>query len=72
MKSKYANFLLTYPHPWDIFNKMDADVLQSFAKGSETMDSIPRSPLSGFKPQCENRAQFAGAYRRLLSIVRQC
>ncbi len=34
------------------------------------MDSNPRSPLSGFKPQRENIDQCAGAYRELLSIMR--
>ena len=34
------------------------------------MDSNPRSPLGGFKPQYGNIDQCAGAYRGLLSIAR--
>jgi hypothetical protein len=36
------------------------------------MDGIPRGPLSGFNPRCENLYQLAGAYRGLLSIVHLC
>jgi len=36
------------------------------------MDGKPRSPIDGFKPQCGDTDQCAGAYRELLSIVRLC
>ncbi len=33
------------------------------------MDGNPRSPISDFKPQCENVNPLVGVYRGLLSIA---